>query len=89
MIHPSAIISKKATIDETSYIGPYCVIGDNVKIGKNNKLISHISITGNTSIKDKNIFFPFSSIGSQPQDLKYNNEISFWKLVVIIHLEKM
>ena len=80
MIHPSAIISKKATIDETSYIGPYCVIGDNVKIGKNNKLISHISITGNTSIKDKNIFFPFSSIGSQPQDLKYNNEISFLEI---------
>ena len=80
MIHPTSIISKSAEIDESSNIGPYCIVGDNVKIGKDNKLISNVSIVGNTLIKDQNTFFPFSSIGSAPQDLKYNNEKSYLEI---------
>ena len=80
MIHSTSVISKSSQIDETSEIGPFCVIGDGVKIGKNNKLISHVSITGNTNIENNNIFYPFCSIGSEPQDLKYNNEKSFLKI---------
>ena len=80
MIHPTSIISNKAEIEEKTIIGPFCVIGDGVKIGKNNNLISHVSITGNTIIKNNNTFFPFCSIGSEPQDLKYNNEKSFLKI---------
>ena len=80
MFHKSSIISDRAVIDKSTYIGPFCVIVDDVKIGKNNKLISHVSITGNTIIQDNNIFFPFSSIGSEPQDLKYDNEKSFLKI---------
>ena len=80
MFHKSSIISDRAVIDKSTYIGPFCVIGDDVTIGKNNKLISHVSITGNTIIQDNNIFFPFSSIGSEPQDLKYDNEKSFLKI---------
>ena len=80
MIHPTSIISKKVNIHESNYIGPFCVIGDNVKIGKNNKFISHVSINGNTTIEDQNTFFPFCSIGSEPQDLKFNNELSFLEI---------
>tara|TARA_A100001011_G_C14312465_1_gene846303 strand:- start:2496 stop:3281 length:786 start_codon:yes stop_codon:yes gene_type:complete len=80
VIHPTAIIPDNVKIDKSCNIGPYCVIGENVKIGKNNTLISHVSITGHTVIKDKNIFYPFSSIGSNPQDLKFNNEISYLEI---------
>ena len=80
MIHPTAIVSNKSDIDTSTNIGPFCVIGDNVKIGKNNNIISHVSITGFTTIKDNNSFFPFSSIGAQPQDLKYNNEKSYLEI---------
>ena len=80
MIHPTSIISNNAEIEESTNIGPFCVIGDGVKIGKNNNLISHVSITGNTTIVDNNTFFSFCSIGSAPQDLKYNNEKSFIKI---------
>ena len=80
MIHPTSIVAKSAEIDESSYIGPYCIVGDNVKIGKDNKLISNVSIVGNTLIKDQNTFFPFCSIGSAPQDLKYNNEKSYLEI---------
>ncbi len=77
MIHETSVISKKASIDPSSFIGPFCTIGDNVKIGKNNKLISHVSITGNTNIGNENVFYPFCSIGSEPQDLKFKGEKSF------------
>ena len=80
MIHPSAIISKKSNIHDTTNIGPFCFIGDGVKIGENNNLISHVSITGETFIENNNTFYPFCSIGSEPQDLKYNNEKSFLKI---------
>ena len=80
MIHPSSIISKNSQVDESSYIGPFCVIGDNVKIGKNNKLISHVSILGHTTIENNNTFWPFSSIGSEPQDLKFKNKISYLQI---------
>jgi len=80
MIHSSAIVSKDAEIHETSNIGPFCIVGNGVKIGKNNNLISNVSIVGDTIIKDNNIFYPFCSIGSEPQDLKYNKEKSFLKI---------
>ena len=80
MIHPSSIVSSKAQIHETTNIGPFCTIGENVKLGKNNNLISHVSIVGNTSINEGNTFYPFTSIGSQPQDLKYKNEKSYLEI---------
>ena len=77
MIHPSSIISSKAKIDSSVNIGPFCIIEDNVKLGKNNRLISNVHITGNTTIGEKNVFYPFSSIGAAPQDLKFKNEKSY------------
>ncbi len=73
----SSYISTKAKIDPSVKIGPYCVIGDNVEIEENCILHSHVSITGHTKIGKKNKFYPFTSIGSSPQDLKYKGEKSF------------
>ena len=74
MIHKTAIIDKEAKISENVQIGPYCTIGPKVKIGSNSKLHSHVNIVGNTSIGNNNEIFPFSSIGTPPQDLKYKGE---------------
>ena len=73
----NSYVSKKAKIHPTVKIGPFCYIGDNVKIDQNCELKSHVSILGNTNIGKENIFYPFSSIGSEPQDLKFQNEKSF------------
>ncbi len=73
----SNFISDKAKIHSSVKIGPYCVIGENVEIGKNCTLHSHVVITGNTKIGDNNIFYPFTSIGNAPQDLKYKGEESY------------
>ncbi len=71
IIHPNAKIGIK------TFVGPYCVIGQNVKIGNNCKIHSHVVIQGNTSIDSNSEIFPFASIGSAPQDLKYKGEENF------------
>tara|TARA_B100001250_G_C19751118_1_gene767793 strand:+ start:602 stop:1384 length:783 start_codon:yes stop_codon:yes gene_type:complete len=73
----SSYISKNAKIDKSVKIGPFCYIGENVKIGKNCNLISHVHLNGYTTIGVNNTFYPFCSIGSAPQDLKYKGEKSF------------
>ena len=80
MIHPSSVVSSNAQIHESNNIGPFCTIGENVRLGKNNNLISHVSIVGNTYVNEGNTFYPFTSIGSQPQDLKYKNEKSYLEI---------
>ena len=77
MIHKTAIIDKEAKISENVQIGAYSVIGSNVTIGSNSKVHSHVNIVGNTTIGESNEVFPFSSIGTPPQDLKYKGEKSF------------
>ena len=74
MIHPSSIIDSNAKISNDVVIGPYCVIGPGVELGSNTKLHSHINIKGNTKIGKNNEIFPFVSIGTPPQDLKYKGE---------------
>tara|TARA_B100001057_G_scaffold229209_1_gene229497 strand:+ start:1370 stop:2146 length:777 start_codon:yes stop_codon:yes gene_type:complete len=79
-IHNTAIISKNATIGNNVSIGAYSVIEDNVKIADNNKVKSSVYISGNTEIGPGNIFYPFCSIGSLPQDLKFNNEKTYLEI---------
>jgi len=74
MIHKTAIIDSKAKISPNIKIGPYSVIGPNVEIGNGTTIHSHVSISGNTIIGKENKIYPFSSIGNDPQDLKYNGE---------------
>lgn len=74
MIDKTAIIHPGADIDGSTDVGPYSIIGGSVKIGRNNKIASHVVIEGNTQIGDGNKIFQFASIGSPPQDLKYNGE---------------
>lgn len=75
-IHKTAIIEKGADIANSAIIGPYCTIGKDVKIGNNSILKSHIIIEGSTIIGENNLIYPFSTIGTNPQDLKFNNEDS-------------
>ena len=74
MIHKTAIIDTKAKISSNAEIGPYSIIGPNVIIGDHSIIQSHVNITGHTSIGKNNKIYPFASIGSDPQDMKYNNE---------------
>jgi len=74
MIHNSSVIDKKAKIGTNVKIGPFCFIGPEVQINDNVELISNVHIEGNTKIGKGNKIFPFASIGTQPQDLKFKGE---------------
>ena len=74
MIHQTAIIDRKAKISSSVKIGPYSIIGPHVEIDDNVVIQSHVNITGHTKIGKKNKIYPLSSIGSDPQDLKYKSE---------------
>ena len=74
MIHKTAIVDAKAKISDNVEIGPYCIVGSKVEIGANSVLHSHVNILGNTKIGKNNQIYPFASIGTPPQDLKYKGE---------------
>ena len=74
MIHNSSVIDKKAKIGKNVKVGPFCYIGPKVQIGDNVELISNVHIEGNTKLGQGTKIFPFASIGTQPQDLKYKGE---------------
>ena len=74
MIHSSSVIDKNSKISKNVKIGPFCYIGPSVKLEENVELVSNVHIEGNTIIGKGTKIFPFSSIGTQPQDLKFNNE---------------
>ena len=74
MIHKTCIIDINAKISLTAKIGPYTIIGSNVEISDEVEIHSHVNIVGNTKIGKGTKIFPFASIGTQPQDLKYKGE---------------
>jgi len=70
-IHPTAIIEDGAILGDNVTIGAFCKVGKDVKLGNNAELISHVVVDGDTDIGDGTRIFPFSAIGTEPQDLSY------------------
>jgi UDP-N-acetylglucosamine acyltransferase len=75
-IHPTAVVEPGASVAPSVKIGPYCVVGPKAELGENVELLSHVVVTGRTSVGEGTRIFPFASIGHQPQDLKYKGEDS-------------
>ncbi len=75
-IHQTAVIHENAKLHDSVTVGPYSVIGENVTIGEGTTVSSHVVIDGYTTIGKGNKIFPFASIGTDPQDLKYHGEPS-------------
>jgi UDP-N-acetylglucosamine acyltransferase len=75
-VHPTAIVEAGAELADDVEIGPFCVVGANVKLAAGVALMSHVVIAGRTSIGARTCVYPFASIGHQPQDLKYKGEPS-------------
>ncbi len=55
-------------------IGPLSHIGPQVKVGDGVEVLAQASVQGDTTIGDGTRIFPFASIGSEPQDLKFHGE---------------
>ncbi len=75
-IHPSAVIEDGARIDPSATVGPLCIVGADVTLGADVVLKSHVVVTGQTSVGEGTVIFPFAVIGEIPQDLKFKGEAS-------------
>lgn len=75
-VHPTAIVAPEARLGSGAYVGPYCVVGANVHLHDNVRLLSHVVVEGRTTIGEGSELYPFASIGHRPQDLKYEGEDS-------------
>lgn len=75
-IHPTAVVDPAAKLGQGVSVGPYCVVGRNVVLGDRVQLMSHVVVDGYTTIGDETTVFPFASLGTKPQDLKYKGEPS-------------
>ena len=76
MIHNSSVIDKNSKISSKVKIGPFCYVGPDVELSDNVELVSNVHIEGKTIIGSGTKIFPFASIGTQPQDLKFKGEKS-------------
>jgi UDP-N-acetylglucosamine acyltransferase len=56
---------------DNNYIHPTAIIGQNVKLGKDNIIGAFVVIQGNTEIGNNNTFEPFCSIGNSPEHKKF------------------
>ena len=73
-IHSTAIVDSKAELADGVEIGPYSIVGPDVKIDSGTRIGAHVVVDGHTSIGKNNQIFQFSSLGEAPQDKKYQNE---------------
>lgn len=76
LLHPTAVIHPGAKLGADVRVGPYCIIGEEVAIGDGCDLMAHIYMDGPLRVGSGNKFFPYSSIGVVPQDLKFHGERS-------------
>ncbi len=76
MIAKNAIIDATAEIAEDVNIGPFTVIGPDVLIKSGSVIGPHVVINGPTTIGYDNRIYQFSSIGENPQDKKYADEVT-------------
>lgn len=70
-VSPLAQVDPRAVLGVDVVIGPYCLVGPDVTLGNGCRLDSHVVITGNTTVGDRNRFWPNAVIGAEPQDKSY------------------
>ncbi len=74
MIHPTAIIDPGASLGEGVEVGAYAVVGPGVTLGDGCSVGAHAIIESHARIGKNTRIFPFASVGSKPQDLKFRGE---------------
>src|SRR5207244_1396194 len=79
-IHPTAIVDGRAEIGFGTNVGPFCVIGPEVVLGRDCWLQHHVTLAGPMRAGASNKFYAYCSIGQQTQDLKYQGEPTYLEI---------
>lgn len=73
-IHATAIVDPGAELSDGVEIGPFCIVGPNVRLGEGVVLRSHAVLSGYTEVGRETQIFPFAALGEPPQDVKHKGE---------------
>ena len=71
-VHPTAIIHPEAELAADIVVGPYAMIDEKVRIGSGCLIHGHCHIAPYTTIGDRCEIYSFASVGTPPQDLKFD-----------------
>lgn len=75
-VHNLACVDPRAVLADGVEIGPFCVVGPDVRIGRGTKLLNNVTVLGHTTLGANNLLFPNAVIGAQPQDKKFAGELT-------------
>jgi UDP-N-acetylglucosamine acyltransferase len=73
-IHPQALVSSAAKLDESVEVGAFAVVGADVELGDGCVVHTHAVINGPSKFGARNVFHPFCVIGGDPQDYTFCGE---------------
>ena len=71
-IHPTAIVHEGAKLGADVKVGAYSIVGSGLTIGDGTEIMPHVYLDGNTQIGAECVIYPFASIGTRTQDLKFH-----------------
>jgi UDP-N-acetylglucosamine acyltransferase len=73
-IHPTALVAKGAELAEGVSVGPFCLIGEHVKVGARTQLLAHVVVEGHTTIGADCTVRNFANLGGPPHHSGYKGE---------------
>lgn len=79
-IHPTAIIEKSVRVGKNVTIEPYSIIKGHVVLEDDVVIKSHVYLDGHTTVGQGSVIWPYCSIGTPSQDLKFKGEETFVKI---------
>jgi UDP-N-acetylglucosamine acyltransferase len=71
LIDPLSRVADGAKLADDVEIGPFCNVGASVELRSGARLLSHVSVTGVTTIGERTLVYPFASLGTTPQSTRY------------------
>jgi len=66
-IHFTSVVEPHVEIADDVEVGPHCVLEAGVRIGPGTRILSHVVVTGRTTIGARNVLSPFCVLGGAPQ----------------------
>ena len=76
-IAPTAVVAESAQLGSGVEIGAYSIVGENVVLGDNTKVMHHSVVDDGTKMGKGCNVYPFCSIGTDPQDITFNDELTY------------
>lgn len=79
-IHPTAIVSASAKLGKNVKVGAFAIIGNGVVIGDGTEVMHHATVDKATTVGKDCQLYPYSSLGTDPQDVTFKGEPTFLEI---------